>query len=95
MAYFKMSATYLEKIIKIIFYILLVWLLIQIILKLSGNSPSLDSILTTGLGVIISYLLLATLQIANFMGKTSEFMENSKEAFKRIKEDIEKLKDKL
>ena len=95
MAYFKMNAANLEKIIKVIFYILLVWLLIQIILKLSGNSPSLDSILTTGLGVIISYLLLATLQISHFTGKTSEFMENSKEAFKRIKKDIEELKDKL
>ena len=73
-----------EKIIEFIFYIFLIWLTIQIILKVSGNSPDIEVILTTGLGVVISYLFLVTLKIGNFMGKTSEFMQNSKESFKRI-----------
>ena len=82
-------------IVEIIFYILLVWLIIQIIQKLTGNSPSIEAILTTGLAVIISYLLIATYNIGTFIGKVNEFMENSKGSFKEISKDMNKVKRKL
>jgi len=84
-----------ETIIKIIFYVFLIWFIIQIILKLSGNSPSIEVILTTGLGVIFSYLLIATYRMGLFVGSVNEFMKNSKSSFKKISEDMDEIKRKL
>jgi len=83
-----------ETIIKIIFYVFLIWFIIQIILKLSGNSPSIEVILTTGLGVIFSYLLIATYRMGLFVS-VNEFMKNSKSSFKKISEDMDEIKRKL
>ena len=96
MAYIKfrknlMARDIFEIIIEILFYVLLVWLIIQILLKLFGNSPTIEMILTTGLGLIFAYLL----KVSKFIGKTEEFMENSKESFMRISRDMEEIKKKL
>ena len=80
-----------ETFIEILFYIFLIWLIVQILLKLFGNSPSVDAILGTGLGLIITYLL----KVSRFMGKTEEFIVNSKSSFKKISEDMDEIKRKL
>lgn len=80
-----------ETIIEVLFYILLVWLAFQILLKITGNSPTTDMILTTALALIITYLL----KVSKFIGKTEVFMENSKDSFRRIAKDMGEIKKKL
>jgi len=64
-------------ILEIIFWILLAILMYQLILKITGHSPTDITILYTGFGVIISYLLITSYNI----GKSEEFMENTKESY--------------
>ena len=86
-----MAKDFFEIIIEILFYVFLIWLAIQILLKLFGNSPTTDMILTTGFALTITYLL----KISKFMGKTESFMENSKESFRKISRDMEEIKKKI
>lgn len=81
-----------QTIVEIIFWILVAILGYQLILKISGHSPTDITILYTGFGVIMSYLLIATYNFGKFMGRAEEFMDNSRESFNRIREDINKIK---
>lgn len=76
----------------VIFFLFLIWLSYQIILKLTGHSPSINTILTTAIAMIISFLFVATLKLGEFIGETKAFMNNTQESFKRIKEDMQRLK---
>lgn len=78
-----------------IFYVFLVWLVFQIIMKMTGHSPDTETILATAITMIISFLLIATLKVGEFIGKTNSFMENAKESFRRMREDMNKIKDDI
>lgn len=84
-----------ERIAVVLFYVFLVWLLYQIILKLTGHSPTIETILSTAMVTIISYILVTTLKIAEFMGETKEFMSTAKNSFGMIKNDMASLKNDM
>lgn len=86
-----MAKKIIQLILEIVFWILIIIFAYQLLLKILGNSPTDITLLYTGFGVITSYLLIATYHFAKFTGKAEEFMDNSKESFKRVKEDINKL----
>jgi len=70
-----------------IFIVFGVILIIQIILKLIGHSPSDIQMLYIGFGVIVSYLLLMSYTLGTFVGEVKEFMEVTKNSFAKLKED--------
>jgi uncharacterized membrane protein len=78
-----------------VFYIFLIWLAYQIILKIAGHSPSLETILSTAIAMIISFLLVATLKVGEFMGETRSFMNHTTESFRLITIDINRIRDDL
>ena len=86
---------FIETLATVIFYLFLFWFIYQILLKLTGHSPTVETILATGLGTVIAFLLAATLKIGEFMGQTRSFMENTKESFRRIREDMKELNQKI
>ena len=83
------------KIVEVIFYIFLILSAIMITLKVTGNSPTLETVLSMTMTVILSFLLIATFKVAHFIGKNSEFMDTSKESFKRIRIDMHKIQKDL
>ena len=82
----------LEIIALIIFYLFLVWLIYQIILKLTGHSPAIETVLTTGMAMIMSFLFVSILKAGEFMGETKFFMNNAQESFKKIREDMNEMR---
>lgn len=89
-----MSKDIMQKILEITFWILIIIFAYQLLAKITGNSPTDLTVLYTGFGVMISYLLIATYNFARFIGRADEFMDNAKDSFKRIKEDINEIKKK-
>ena len=89
---YEMGKIILETAVEIIFWIFLAILIYQLLLKIFGHSPTDLTILYTGFGVVLAYLLKITYKIAGFIGKSEEFMDNTKESFRRIKDDINNLK---
>ena len=85
----------IDNIVLVTFYVFLIWMAYQIILKITGHSPSVETVLSTAIVMIISFLLLSTLKVGEFMGETRSFMGNTKESFRRMKKDLDKLTDKL
>ncbi|MDP4012821.1 MAG: hypothetical protein Q8R00_04420 [Candidatus Nanoarchaeia archaeon] len=89
-------------IIETIFWILLVIFVYQLVLKITGHSPTELTILYSGFTIIVTYLLTATYRlgkftghIEEFMGTTKEFMRTTKESFVRNREDTSKIKEEL
>lgn len=77
-----------QLIIETIFWILIVIFIYQLILKITGHSPTDLTVLYTGFGVIAAHLLTLTYKF----GRVEGFMDNTKESFKRMKDDIGDLK---
>jgi len=82
----------LQAIALIVFYLFLFWFAYQVILKLTGHSPTVETILMTAMAMLISFLLVATLKLGEFMGETRAFMKNTKESFALMKSDFSSLK---
>lgn len=83
----------LQLIVTLVFFAFLLLMLYQIVQKISGHSPSTETILSTSVVMIISFLLMATLKFSEFMGETKAFMKSTKESFRMMREDVEKLRN--
>ena len=73
----------------ILFVIFAIILLMQLMLKLTGHSPTDTQILYIGFGAIISYLLVMSYKLGQFVGEVRAFMAISKNSFKKISRDVE------
>ncbi|MCX6707932.1 MAG: hypothetical protein NT001_07435 [Candidatus Woesearchaeota archaeon] len=73
----------------ILFMIFALILLIQLILKLTNHSPTDTQILYIGFGAIISYLLIMSYKLGQFVGEVRGFMAISKNSFRKISRDVE------
>lgn len=82
-------------IVAIIFFVLLVLLVIQVALKITVHSPITDILLSSTLGLVVSYIIFATNKFYHFMGQSKEFMSNTKDSFKIAREDINRINNKL
>ncbi len=82
-------------IVTIIFFSLLILLVIQVALKVTGHSPLTEIVLSSTLGLVVSYIMFATNKFYHFMGQMTEFKATTKESFKNVKEDINRINDKL
>ncbi|MBI2507549.1 hypothetical protein HYV89_01205 [Candidatus Woesearchaeota archaeon] len=78
-----------------LFLILAIIFIAQLILKLTGNSPTHIEILYTGMGSIASYLFFFSQKVSLFMEEMREFKETTKNSFVRIREDTDKINEKL
>ncbi len=85
-----MDRNFIEIITEIIFWILLIILAYQLLLKISGHGPTDFALLYTGFGAIMTYLLTLSYKLGSFVGRVEEFMKNTKESFNRLREDIAK-----
>lgn len=81
----------LQVIAIILFYILLLLLAFQIIMKITGHSPSVETILLTGNGVIVAFLFNLSLTVGRLAGKTDSFIEYTEKAISKL----EKTQDKI
>ena len=82
----------IENIIITTFVILITILIFQLILKLTGHSPTEIQLLYISLGCIITFLLGMTYKIAKFIGSTEEFMKNVTKELKTIKTEMIEMK---
>ena len=90
-----MAKNIFQLIIETIFWILIVIFIYQLILKITGHSPTDLTVLYTGFGVIAAHLLTLTYKTGSFSGRVEGFMDNTKESFKRMKWDINNLKNDI
>lgn len=65
-------------IVMLLFIIFVIIFAVQIILKLTGHSPTDIQVLYTGFGVIISYLLIMSYKMGVFVGEVKGFMNSFK-----------------
>lgn len=79
-------------IIEVLFWILLVVFVYQLILKISGHSPTDLTILYSGFSILITYILATTYKLGKFTGHVEEFMKNTKEHFRTLRGDISSLR---
>ncbi|MDP2909202.1 MAG: hypothetical protein Q8N77_05330 [Nanoarchaeota archaeon] len=79
-----------EKIIVSVFILLAIILAVFLILKITGHSPTDVQILYVGFSAVISYLLIMSYKIGLFVGKVNEFMNITKNSFKKLDEAIKK-----
>jgi len=84
-----------EKIIIAVFYLLLILVIIQVLLKITGHSPITEILLSSTLSLVILYIVFATNKFYNFMGQMTEFRATTKESFRIVKIDINRINDKL
>ena len=63
-----MANTVFEMVIEVIFWIFLILFVIQVILKITENSPSLEMIIVSIQTLIVSYLLVASFKVAEMIG---------------------------
>ncbi len=82
-------------IVAIIFFVLLALLVIQVALKVTGHSPLTEIVLSSTLGLVVSYIMFATNKFYQFIGQMTEFKLTTKESFKLMRTDMEKIKEKL
>lgn len=85
----------IEWILTAIFLILSAFGIALLIWSLIGDSPTGIQILSTFVGIITSYLLIATFKVGIFMGEMREFKETTKNSFIRIRDDIDGINKKL
>ncbi len=86
------SKDMIGKIAIIVFIVFAVILIIQIILKLIGKSPDDIRILYVGLGAVISYLLVMSYKLGQFVGEVKEFMKTTKNTFRKLGGEVGKRK---
>ncbi|MDP2939706.1 MAG: hypothetical protein Q8O13_06500 [Candidatus Omnitrophota bacterium] len=79
-----------EKVIASVFVLLTIILVVFLILKITGHSPTDVQILYVGFSVVISYLLMMSYKIGMFVGKVDEFMDATKNNFKKLNEELKK-----
>ena len=79
-----------EKIIALVFVLLTLILIVFLILKITGHSPTDVQILYVGFSVVISYLLMMSYKIGVFVGKVDAFMNATKNNFKKLNEELKK-----
>lgn len=82
----------IERMIVSVFILLTIILVIFLILKITGHSPTDVQILYVGFSVVISYLLMMSYKIGLFVGKVNEFMDTTKIGFKKLHEELKKRK---
>jgi len=77
-------------IITLLFITFAIILMVQIILKLTGHSPSDIQILYVGFAAIMSYLLAMSFKLGTFVGEVKEFMSTTKNSFAKMREEKNK-----
>jgi len=68
----------------IIFYILLILLAYQVIMKVTGHSPTMETLLATAMGVIIAVLFNMNSEFREFMGEVRIFMKTTERQMDRL-----------
>ena len=81
-------------IINLILYILLVIVIYQILLKVSGHSPLFETVTMSLLTVLIVNSLRYEYLLGRFIGENKEFRNNLKQSFDRLRDDIREIKTK-
>ncbi len=76
----------------ILFVIFATIFIIQLILKLTGHSPTETQLLYIGMSGIISFLLAMSYKAGVFVGEVNEFMKTTKNSFAKLNEDMSGLK---
>jgi len=79
----------------ILFIIFAIVLLIQFVLKLTGHSPTDVQILYIAFGVIISYLLVMSYNLGQFVGEVRASMIITKNSFRKLSMEITELRKKI
>jgi len=82
-------------VITALFIIFAIILIVQIVLKLTGHSPTDTQIIYMALGAIISYLLVMSYNMGTFVGEMKEFTKVTKKSFVKLKEDVSELKREI
>lgn len=82
-------------IIDLLFWTLLFWLTYQLILKVTGHSPTDAQVIYTALGIIITYLLGLSFKMGLFMGKVEEFMNTTKNSFRKMGTEMHILHEEI
>ena len=85
-----MNRDILGKVAWVLFIVLATLFVVQIIIKLTGHSPSDAQILYVGFGAIVSYLLAMSYKLGEFVGEVREFMKTTKNTFRKLGKDISK-----
>ena len=78
--------------INLILYIFLIIVIYQIILKISGNSPTFETIIITALSLIMINSFRYEYLLGKYIGENTEFKKNIKQSFELIRKDIQEIK---
>lgn len=84
--------TILESILFIIFIIFALIFIAQLILKITGHSPTEIQLLYIGFGGMFAFLIMMIASFYTFKGKVEEFMSTTKNNFHHMRSDIRDLK---
>lgn len=90
-----MAKSNFEIIVEIVFWVMLVILVYQLLLKITGHSPADIAVLYTGFIAMTTYIVSLTYKFAKFSGKVEEFMKNTRQSFSGIKVDMHRSFDEI
>lgn len=80
--------------INIFLYLILALIICLLLLKITGNSPLFETIITTvGIALLVNMLRHEFL-LGKFLGEHKEFKDNVKRSFQNLRDDIKELKKK-
>jgi len=79
-------------IMEVLFVLLAIILIIQLVWKLTGHSPTEMQVMYVILGGIISFLFVMSYKMGIFVGEVKEFMKTSKHSFSKIGKELNELK---
>ena len=78
-----------------VFSILSIILIIQLLLKISGHSPTEFQVIYMWLGIITAFLLGAAYKVGIFIGRANNFMKQTKQFMKYSQKKFEKIEKDL
>ena len=82
-------------IINLILYILLIIVIYQIFLRITGHSPVFESVMISILTILIINSFRYEYILGKFIGGDKEFKNNIKHSFASLRDDIKEIKEKL
>ena len=81
-----------EKIIALIFTALAVIVILQLVLKLTGHSPTQLQMLYGTVGILVAFMMGAGMKLGIFIGRSGHFMDLAEKKFEKVEKDIELMK---
>lgn len=83
----------LSGIFYVITVILIIWMIVLLIRKLTGHSPTEMTFVLWGMGIITTLLMLVITSLFRMEGKMGEFSEFKRQTSEFKKQTIEKIKE--